>query len=49
MSTFLLGKKNKNNAYLPSYSKLETAKINCKTYLDYSETIYLIIHLSKKI
>lgn len=42
MSTFLLGKKKrKNNAYFPSYSKLEIAKINWKTYLHYSETINL--------
>ena len=41
MSTVLLGKKKKNNAYFPSYSKLETAKINQKIYLDYSEAISL--------
>lgn len=34
-------KKRKSNAYFPFYSKLETAKINWKTYLHYSETINL--------
>ena len=41
VNIFIRKKKKKNNAYFPSYSKLETAKINWKIYLDYSEAINL--------